>query len=229
MRAFLKPTEVSSGRKRSASKNISVNAPSILPIIRRQPLYTGPVPSTPENPISEPLLFTTNSNLLPLWSDDATRPSLRVFLLRQVTLETRGRRRKSWRNQILGEAKLLNIPPLLAAGYSQDEIWKEDHLDWEGELRIDSRYDVGSWQAAGVHIKVSFSSWSSFWARKRDRVHRCSEPESWVLRPYPVEMWAEFCNLIMCSEKESALHYRILLPCLSCPKTSGHRLFLAFN
>ena len=120
-----------------------------------------------------------------MWSDDATRPSLRVFLLRQVTLETRGGRRKSWRNQILGEAKLLNIPPLLADGYSQDEIRKEDHLDWEGELRIDSKHDVGSWQAAGVHVKVGFSSWSSFWARRRDRVHWYSKPESRVLRPYP--------------------------------------------
>ena len=160
LRAFLKPTEVSSSRKRSAGKNISANAPSILPTIRRQPLSTCPVPPTLETPLSEPLqLSTTNSNSLPMWSDDATRPSLRVFLLRQVTLETRGGRKKSWRNQILGEAKLLNIPPLLAVGYSQDEIRKEDHLDWEGELRIDSKHDVGSWQAAGIHVKVGFSSW----------------------------------------------------------------------
>jgi len=181
--AFLKPAEAPSRRKRSANKKLSTNAPSILPIPCQS---LCPKASTQEPPISEPLsLFTTNSNSLPWWSDDTTRPSLRVFLLRQVTLETRGRK-QSCRNQILGEAKLLAVPPLLAVGCSHEEIRKEDHLDWEGELRIDSRYDVGSWQAAGVRVKVGFSSWQLlFWGFGRDRVYQYPGPEAQVFRPCP--------------------------------------------
>jgi len=100
-------------------------------------------------------------------------------------LETRGRK-QSCRNQILGEAKLLAVPPLLAVGCSHEEIRKEDHLDWEGELRIDSRYDVGSWQAAGVRVKVGFSSWQLlFWGFGRDRVYQYPGPEAQVFRPCP--------------------------------------------
>jgi hypothetical protein len=93
--------------------------------------------------------------------DDATRPTLRVFLLRQVTLEIRGAK-KSWRNQILGEANLVTVPPLLATSYYSPcgdiEPQEEDHLDWEGELQVNEKYKIGGWQGAGVHVKVSSNS-----------------------------------------------------------------------
>ncbi len=100
--------------------------------------------------------------------DIAKKPTLRVFLLRQVTIETPGFG-KAWRNQIIGEAELKPVPPLLSMCFSSRIAEPlEDHLDWEGKLKIDERFTVGGWHAGDVRVKVSehflcvfyFTSWA---------------------------------------------------------------------
>ncbi|KXN88093.1 hypothetical protein AN958_07552 [Leucoagaricus sp. SymC.cos] len=144
LRAFLQPKS----REFYALSASNANSPSLL-----SPSLS-PTTSRTTSPQHSPLLLSEPP--LPLWLDDATLPTLRVFLLRQVTLETRSGK-KLWRNQILGEAKLVTVPPLLSTScyppFCVAEPQVEDHLDWEGELQVNERHNVGGWQAAGVHIK----------------------------------------------------------------------------
>ncbi|KAJ3570108.1 hypothetical protein NP233_g4618 [Leucocoprinus birnbaumii] len=178
LRAFLQPKPKEPARRvQFTGSKLSASMPSVFPNPSRKmpPPRLAPLdgpslfpaglssPTLPSPPLSPTISRVPSAQQLssaepptPLWSDDATRPTLRVFLLRQITIETRSGK-KSWRNQVLGEAKLVNVPPLLATScyspYGVAEPQEEDHLDWEGELQINNRYNVGGWQAAGVHVK----------------------------------------------------------------------------
>jgi hypothetical protein len=78
-------------------------------------------------------------------------PSVRVYLLRHVSIETQGS--KASRNTIIAEGRLREIPPALnhAAHASQDAV----HLDWEGEVRCGHDISVGGFSASNVVVKVS--------------------------------------------------------------------------
>lgn len=183
LRAFLQPKPKEPSRRiQLPGGKLCPKPPSMFPNLSQKSLSLRPALSSSTSPstsptgttnlssptLSSPPLSPTISRALfsprlpsvepsaPLWSDDATRPTLRVFLLRQVTIEARSGK-KSWRNQVLGEAKLVTVPPLLATScyspYGAAEPQEEDHLDWEGELQINNRYNIGGWQAAGVHVK----------------------------------------------------------------------------
>lgn len=39
--------------------------------------------------------------------------------------------------------------------YGIAEPEEEDHLDWEGELKLNENVTVGGWQAGNVHVKVN--------------------------------------------------------------------------
>ena len=75
-------------------------------------------------------------------------PSIKVYLLRQASIETRGR--KTSRNSILAEGQLREMPPAHASCESQDMI----QLDWQGELRCGSDVSVGGFIASNIGVKV---------------------------------------------------------------------------
>lgn len=76
------------------------------------------------------------------------KPVLRVFLLRQVTVEVKGQ--KSWRNTTIGEGRVWPMPPLLSNCCPSGS---SGHLDWEGELRVNQDVDVGGFNVANVQVK----------------------------------------------------------------------------
>lgn len=123
-------------------------APTSRNIPLLPPISPSSSPSSPDSP----------ANQSPSLEADERRPTLRVILLRQVTIESRYGRR-SWRNQIIGESRPVPVPPLFAAScyspYGVAEPEEEDHLDWEGDLTIDENFMVGGFQAGNVHVKVS--------------------------------------------------------------------------
>jgi hypothetical protein len=77
------------------------------------------------------------------------KPVLRVFLLRQVTVEIQGQ--KSWRNSTVGEGRVWPTPPLLS---NCCPSVSSGHLDWEGELRVNQDVDVGGFNVVNVQVKV---------------------------------------------------------------------------
>jgi hypothetical protein len=62
-----------------------------------------------------------------------SKPVIRVYLMRQIALEFRGQ--KAWRNVVLGEGTLSSVPPLATSCYCPVSSTREEHLDWEGELK----------------------------------------------------------------------------------------------
>jgi hypothetical protein len=74
---------------------------------------------------------------------------IRVALLRQVAVETRGQ--TTMQNTVLAEGKLSEIPPLVS---SPCEPGDSIHLDWEGEVRCSNITSVGSFDAGNVMVKV---------------------------------------------------------------------------
>lgn len=78
--------------------------------------------------------------------------TIRVFLLRQITVEVRGQ--KAWRNCILGEGKLSALPPAESnLGFSPLNF-QEDCLDWKGELRCEQKITVGGFNTGNLVVKV---------------------------------------------------------------------------
>lgn len=87
--------------------------------------------------------------------------TIRVFILRQVSVEVRGT--KSWRNVNLGEAVLYASPPSPLNCYGPPDS-REEHIDWEGELRIDKSVTIGGFTTTDVQVKVCIflQSWFVF-------------------------------------------------------------------
>jgi hypothetical protein len=76
------------------------------------------------------------------------QPAVRVYLLRQVSVDVRGY--KALRNTIIAEAQLREIPPTHFSRDSQEAM----HLDWEGEVRCGQEIRVGGFAANNVVVKV---------------------------------------------------------------------------
>ncbi|RXW25356.1 hypothetical protein EST38_g505 [Candolleomyces aberdarensis] len=93
----------------------------------------------------------TSSSSLP--SLNHTPPVIRVFLMRQVTVEIRGQ--KSWRNIVAGEGALSSVPPLMSSCYSptSDACRESEHLDWEGDLRVNDEVDCAGFMVANAQVK----------------------------------------------------------------------------
>jgi hypothetical protein len=96
----------------------------------------------PDNPILDP----GSSPLLQRSSHSG--PTIKVYLLRQVSIETQGR--KTSRNTVIAEGQLREIPPAHPSTESEDEV----HLDWEGELRCGHDITVGGFAANNIVVKV---------------------------------------------------------------------------
>jgi hypothetical protein len=75
---------------------------------------------------------------------------IRVTLLRQMVVETRGQ--TSSRYTVLAEGKLSEIPPLVSPPCEPgDSI----HLNWDGEIMCSSDTSVGGFDAGNIAVKVS--------------------------------------------------------------------------
>ncbi|KAG6856240.1 hypothetical protein H0H87_006173 [Tephrocybe sp. NHM501043] len=95
-----------------------------------------------------------NAPPLPSWSARKsrekcpahTKPKIRVYILRQSHIETRGY--KSWRNAPIGEGEVWELPPAICNG-SGGVV----HLDWAGELKPNADVTVGGFTAGNVTVK----------------------------------------------------------------------------
>ncbi|KAJ3988040.1 hypothetical protein F5890DRAFT_597750 [Lentinula detonsa] len=68
-------------------------------------------------------------------SSDKYAPNIRVYLLRQITVDVCGQ--KGWKNLTVAEGTLRPRPPPITALSSSTARSAEDNLDWEGEIRCD--------------------------------------------------------------------------------------------
>ncbi|KAJ8520674.1 hypothetical protein ONZ45_g2531 [Pleurotus djamor] len=96
---------------------------------------------------SKAIRFSTASPPLP-------KPIIRVFILRQISVEVRGQ--KAWRNCNIGEGTLTPLPPpagsrecLVAEGEEKTAM----NLDWEGEVRVNKDVDIGGFNAGKLAVK----------------------------------------------------------------------------
>lgn len=97
---------------------------------------------TTSNAINLPEAHTQQKRL-------CAEPSIKVYLLRQISVETRGQ--KAWRNTVLAEGELGEVPPVLSPPC---ESAGTTHLDWEGELKPNKDLHVGGFQAGNIAVKV---------------------------------------------------------------------------
>jgi hypothetical protein len=86
---------------------------------------------------------------LPPLRSSYQQPAVRVYLLRQVSVDLRGY--KALRNTIIAEAQLREIPPTHFSRDSQEAT----HLDWEGEVKCGHEISVGGFTANNVVVKVN--------------------------------------------------------------------------
>lgn len=86
-----------------------------------------------------------------------TKPLLRVYILRQISVTTQGQ--NVWRNVVLREGTVNPLPPHLSSCCTTTQGCRDGHVDWEGELKAAEENDitVGGFNAANVHVKVSHS------------------------------------------------------------------------
>jgi hypothetical protein len=94
------------------------------------------------------------SELNPVISPTKVKPTIRVFLYRQVRAEIDGQR--AWRTIVLGEGKLCALAPtasFLSSSTSLDD--KIETLEWEGEVRCDEvEVEVGGFCVGKLVVKV---------------------------------------------------------------------------
>lgn len=78
---------------------------------------------------------------------------IRISITRQVVVELRGM--KAWRNVVIGEGTLSSVPPNMACyrPVDSDNECAEEHLDWEGTLKIDPSVTHGGFTAANLAVK----------------------------------------------------------------------------
>ncbi|KAJ3765586.1 hypothetical protein FB446DRAFT_454237 [Lentinula raphanica] len=74
-------------------------------------------------------------------SSDKYAPNIRVYLLRQITVDVCGQ--KGWKNLTIAEGTLHPRPPPITALSNPVEHNVEDSLDWEGEMRCDGDETAG--------------------------------------------------------------------------------------
>lgn len=102
-----------------------------------------------------PTIFNTlaTSPVLHRTTSGDKKPSIRVYLLRQICAKVHGQ--KAWKNVVLGEGKLspLEHPPSWSP--SPSSFGEEDHaLDWEGEVRCNEDVTTASFIAGELLVKV---------------------------------------------------------------------------
>jgi hypothetical protein len=85
-----------------------------------------------------------------LQSSSHSQPSMKIYLLRELTVEARGC--KASRNIILAEGQPREVPPAHSSSESEETI----HIDWEGEMKCSDDISVGSFVAGNVTVKVGF-------------------------------------------------------------------------
>ncbi|KAJ3522242.1 hypothetical protein NMY22_g11974 [Coprinellus aureogranulatus] len=83
--------------------------------------------------------------------DSESDPIIRVYLMRQITVELRGQ--KAWRNVVLGEGTLTSVPPLMTSCYCPSSSSRTEHLDWEGELRCDDDVIAANFTIGNTNVK----------------------------------------------------------------------------
>ena len=94
-----------------------------------------------------------------------TKPLLRVFLLRQMSVTSRSE--NSWKNNVVGEGTIIPMPPESTSCCSNNtDPCQMAHIDWEGEVRCATDITVGGFNAANVQVKVSHLS--SIWSNGRE-------------------------------------------------------------
>ncbi|KIM43282.1 hypothetical protein M413DRAFT_444097 [Hebeloma cylindrosporum] len=81
-----------------------------------------------------------------------TKPLLRVYILRQISVTMRGE--SSWKNNVIGEGTISPMPPeSTTCCSSDDDPCQTEHIDWEGEVRCGSDITVGGFSAANAQVK----------------------------------------------------------------------------
>lgn len=80
-----------------------------------------------------------------------SKPIIRVYLMRQITVDLRGQ--KAWRNVVLGEGTLSSVPPLMSSCYSPVSSCREEHLDWEGELKCNDDVIAANFTVGNTTVK----------------------------------------------------------------------------
>lgn len=86
---------------------------------------------------------------VPRASLDASQPSVRVFILRQVTAKVNYQ--KAWRSTVIGEGTLWPMQQNRTLGAGMDDSLEA--LDWEGEVRCNSDVTTGSFVAGDFVVK----------------------------------------------------------------------------
>ncbi|PPR00426.1 hypothetical protein CVT24_004487 [Panaeolus cyanescens] len=83
----------------------------------------------------------------------STKPLLRVYILRQISIATKGE--SIWRNIVLREGTINPLPPHLSNCCTSTESCRDGHVDWEGELKPGEADDItcGGFNAANVQAK----------------------------------------------------------------------------
>lgn len=85
------------------------------------------------------------------YSPPSPKPVIRVFLLRQISVQVRGQ--KAWRNCTLGEGKIWPLPPPAGSMDCLVPEREEANLDWEGEVRCNRNTMVGGFNAGQLAVK----------------------------------------------------------------------------
>ncbi|EAU88939.1 hypothetical protein CC1G_10585 [Coprinopsis cinerea okayama7 len=81
---------------------------------------------------SRPTSFKPSTCIKKLQGEMST--SLRVFLLRQIRLEVKGKIRVQ--NVIIGEAQLEAVPPVMTDSYRLPVDCREEYISWTGTLKV---------------------------------------------------------------------------------------------
>ncbi|KAK0455204.1 uncharacterized protein EV420DRAFT_1630181 [Desarmillaria tabescens] len=78
---------------------------------------------------------------------------INLSIRRQISVERHGTR--SYQTMIIGEGDIRSVPQYTRDLYRpfSDAVSREEHLDWEGELKCTSRVTVGGFSAAGASVK----------------------------------------------------------------------------
>ncbi|KDQ25454.1 hypothetical protein PLEOSDRAFT_1019990, partial [Pleurotus ostreatus PC15] len=110
----------------------------------------------PLSPIDTTSTVDTSATLLRLsrsssYTPPSPKPVIRVFLLRQISVQVRGQ--KAWRNCTLGEGKIWPLPPPAGSMDCLVPEREEANLDWEGEVRCNRNTMVGGFNAGQLAVK----------------------------------------------------------------------------
>ena len=81
-----------------------------------------------------------------------TKPLLRVYLLRQISVAMKGE--NSWKNTVIGEGTIKPMPPESTSCCSSTDPCQEGHIDWDGEVLCGNDITVGGFNVVNIQVKV---------------------------------------------------------------------------